>query len=163
MNVRRAAVALLGAATLSACGTTIERNGGGLPYTMPDGTTANIGVILPGVYADGRPNDKVVHYYYKHLNSGGWGPVLTTPAVFENTWVKLREVSISYRFPKAWRTKFFQNLDLSIVARDLAYLYNSLPDHLNPEGVNGSGNAQGIEFGALPGMRSFGVTLGAGF
>lgn len=143
--------------------TTIERNGGGLPYTMPDGTTANIGVILPGVYDDGRPNDKVVHYYYKHLNSGGWGPVLTTPAVFENTWVKLREVSISYRFPKAWRTKFFQNLDLSIVARDLAYLYNSLPDHINPEGVNGSGNAQGIEFGALPGMRSFGVTLGAGF
>lgn len=143
--------------------TTIERNGGGLPYTRPDGSTANIGVILPGVYADGRPNDKVVHYYYKYLNSGGWGPVLTTPAVFENTWVKLREISLSYRLPQAWKTKVFQNLELTLVARDLAYLYNSLPDHLNPEGVNGSGNAQGIEFGALPGMRSFGLTLGAGF
>lgn len=143
--------------------TLIERNGGGLPYTRPDGTTANVGVILPGVYADGTPNDKVVHYYYKHLNSGGWGPVLTTPAVFENTWVKLREVSVSYRFPKAWRTKVFQNLEISLVGRDLAYLYSSLPDKINPEGVNGSGNAQGIEFGALPGMRSFGLTLGAGF
>lgn len=143
--------------------TLVERNGGGLPYTMPDGTTANIGTILPGVHADGRPNEKVVHYYYKHLNAGGWGPVLTTPAVFENTWVKLREVSIAYRFPKAWRTKAFQNLELSLVGRDLAYLYSSLPDRINPEGVNGSGNAQGIEFGALPGMRSFGLTFGASF
>jgi iron complex outermembrane receptor protein len=143
--------------------TLLERDGGGLPYTRPDGSTANIGVILPGVYSDGRPNDKVVHYYYKYLNSGGWGPVLTTPDVFENTWVKLRELSISYRIPKAWRTKVFQNLEISLVGRDLAYLYSSLPDRINPEGVNGSGNAQGIEFGALPGMRSFGLTLGAAF
>jgi iron complex outermembrane recepter protein len=143
--------------------TLIERNGGGLPYTRPDGTVANIGVVLPGVYADGTPNDKVVHYYYKYLNSGGWGPVLTTPSVFENTWVKLREVSISYRLPKKWGGKVFQNLQIALVGRDLAYLYSSLPDKINPEGANGSGNAQGIEFGALPGMRSFGLTLGAGF
>lgn len=143
--------------------TLIERNGGGLPYTRPDGSTANIGVVLPGVYADGTPNNKVVHYYYKHLNAGGWGPVLTTPAVLENTWVKLREVSLSYRLPRAWRTKVFQNLEITLVGRDLAYLYSSLPDKINPEGVNGSGNAQGIEFGALPGMRSFGLTFGAGF
>jgi iron complex outermembrane receptor protein len=119
--------------------------------------------VLPGVYADGTPNDKVVHYYYKYLNSGGWGPVLTTPSVFDNTWVKLREVSISYRLPKKWGGKVFQNLQIALVGRDLAYLYSSLPDNINPEGANGSGNAQGIEFGALPGMRSFGLTLGAGF
>ncbi len=143
--------------------TLLERNGGGLPFTRPDGTVANIGVILPGVFADGTPNDKIVHYYYKYLNAGGWGPVVTTPSVFENTWVKLREVSLTYRFPKSWRTKVFQNLEISLVGRDLAYLYSSLPDKINPEGANGSGNAQGIEFGALPGMRSFGVTVGAGF
>ncbi len=143
--------------------TLIERNGGGLPYTSPDGTVSNIGVILPGVYANGTPNDKVVHYYYQHLNSGGWGPVLTTPAIFENTWVKLREVMISYRFPKLKNNRVFQSLDLTLVGRDLAFLYTTLPDRINPEGANGSGNAQGIEFGALPGMRSFGLTLSAGF
>lgn len=143
--------------------TIIERKGGGLPFTRPDGSVANIGVILPGVYADGTSNDKVVHYYYKYLNAGGWGPVLTTPSVFENTWIKLREVSVSYRFPRLKNNKIFQNLELSLVGRDLAYLYSTLPDHINPEGVNGSGNAQGIEFGALPGMRSFGMTLSAGF
>jgi hypothetical protein len=88
---------------------------------------------------------------------------LTTPSVFENTWIKLREVSVSYRFPRLKNNKIFQNLELSLVGRDLAYLYSTLPDHINPEGVNGSGNAQGIEFGALPGMRSFGMTLSAGF
>ena len=143
--------------------TLIERQGGGLPYVRPDGSTANIGVILNGVHSDGTPNDKVVHYYYKYLNAGGWGPVLTTPAVFENTWVKLREVSLTYDLPRAWRTKVFQNLELTLVGRDLAYLFTTLPDRINPEGANGSGNAQGIEFGALPGMRSFGLTLNASF
>lgn len=142
-----------------------ERNGLGLPYTRPDGTISNAGVILPGVYANGAENDKIVHYYYKYLNSGGWGPVLTTPGVFENTWVKLREISLTYQFPrlqgKAANT--FQNLGISLVGRDLAYLYSSLPDQINPEGANGSGNAQGIEFGALPGMRSLGLTLTAQF
>jgi iron complex outermembrane receptor protein len=143
--------------------TLYERNGGGLRYVRPDSSIANIGVILNGVHSDGTPNDKVVHYYYKYLNAGGWGPVLTTPAVFENTWVKLREVSLTYDLPRAWRTKVFQNLELTLVGRDLAYLFTTLPDRINPEGANGSGNAQGIEFGALPGMRSFGLTLNASF
>ena len=143
--------------------TLLERDGGGLPFTRPDGSVANIGVVLAGVHADGSANETVVHYYYKYLNAGGWGPVLTTPSVFENTWVKLREVSISYRFPKKWGGRVFQNLELSLVGRDLAYLFTTLPDQINPEGANGSGNAQGIEFGALPAMRSFGLTLGAGF
>ena len=70
-----------------------EREGGGLPYTDPDGNTSNIGIILDGVYEDGTPNDKVVHYYYKYLpNAGGWGKFLSTPGIIENSWVKMREI-----------------------------------------------------------------------
>ncbi|MEZ4849692.1 MAG: hypothetical protein R3B93_13975 [Bacteroidia bacterium] len=59
--------------------TLIERQGGGLPYTDPDGVNRNVGVILDGVYENGVPNDKVVHYYFKYIpNAGGWGRFLQT-------------------------------------------------------------------------------------
>lgn len=145
--------------------TTWERDGNGLPYTDEDGQTRNVGVILPGVHADGSQNDKVVHYYYKYLNQGGWGRVATTPAVMENSWVKLREVQLTYEFSDALtkRTKYFQNLSLALTARDLFFLYDTAPDNINPEGNITSGNGQGLEFATLPGARSFGITLQAYF
>ena len=146
--------------------TLVEREGGGLPYTDPDGNVRNVGVILDGVYEDGTPNDKVVHYLFKYIpNAGGWGHWLTTPGVLENSWIKLREVSITYRFPAQLtaKTKLFQDLSLSLIGRDLAYLYTSLPDSINPEGNNGSGNAQGLEWASFPGMRSLGFAINASF
>ncbi len=146
--------------------TLIERDGGGLPYTDPAGNTSNIGIILDGVYADGTPNDKVVHYYYKYLpNAGGWGKLLSTPGIVENTWVKMREISLSYTFPynMIQKTKIFQGLTLSIVGRDLFYIYTTLPDNINPEGIMGSGNAQGFEWASMPSSRSFTFAISAKF
>ncbi len=142
--------------------TLLERDGGGLPYTDPEGNVRNVGVILDGVYADGSPNDKVVHYYYKYLpNAGGWGKFVSTPGILENTWVKMREISLSYKLPPnvLKKMKVFQSLTLSVVGRDLFYIYTTLPDKINPEGVIGSGNAQGFEWASFPGTRSF--TFGA--
>ncbi|MHC1775458.1 MAG: SusC/RagA family TonB-linked outer membrane protein [Lentimicrobium sp.] len=142
--------------------TLIERDGGGLPYTDPDGITRNVGVILEGVYEDGTPNDKVVNYLYKYLpNAGGWGKFVSTPGILENTWVKMREISISYDLPSSLlkRIKVFQSLTFSVVGRDLFYIYTTLPDKINPEGIMGSGNAQGFEWASFPGTRSF--TFGA--
>ncbi|HPE55724.1 MAG TPA: hypothetical protein PK904_04935, partial [Bacteroidales bacterium] len=146
--------------------TLLERDGGGLPYTDEDGVTRNVGVILPGVYADGTPNDKVVHYYFKYMpNAGGWGHFLSTPGIVENTWVKFREISLTYNFPRKLidKTKVFQNLSVSIVGRDLFYLYTTLPDNINPEGINGAGNAQGLEWASLPGVRSISFGINASF
>lgn len=146
--------------------TLLEREGGGLPYTDPDGKTSNIGVVLDGVYADGTPNSKVVHYYFKYIpNKGGWGHFLTTPGILDNTWVKLREVSLTYKFPRKFneKVKVFQDLTIALVGRDLFYLYTSLPDRINPEGSNGSGNAQGLEWASFPGTRSYGLNLNASF
>ncbi len=142
-----------------------ERDGGGLPYTTPDGTATKWGVILPGVYDDGSPNTTVVHYYYKYMQYGVWssGPNnsqwVHRTGVLNDTWYKLREVSINYAIPTALvrKTKALQAASISLVGRDLFYIHSSLPDHINPEGVNGAGNAQGIEFASLPGVRSMGV------
>ncbi len=143
-----------------------ERDGNGLPFTSPDGTTSNIGIILPGVQADGTPNDQVVHYYYKYLpNAGGWGKILTTPGILDNTWVKMRELSLSYQVPakSMARLPFFQGLDVSLVGRDLFYFYSSIPDNINPEGISGSGNAQGLEWAAFPNMLSVSLRVSAQF
>ncbi len=154
---------VIGLQTGQAPETLLERDGGGLPYTDPDGITRNVGVILPGVYEDGTPNDKVVHYYYKYMpNAGGWGKFISTPGIYENTWVKMREVMLSYTLPAAFtkRTNIFQRLTLSLVGRNLFYIYTTLPNNINPEGLIGSGNAQGLEWASYPGTRSisFGVT-----
>ena len=143
-----------------------EREGGGLPFEDPAGNVRNVGVILDGVYENGATNDQVVHYLFKYIpNIGGWGHWLTRPGVLENSWIKLREVALTYTFPETLiaKAKIFQSLSISVVGRDLAYLYTSLPDNINPEGSNGSGNAQGLEWASFPGMRSFGLNLNVGF
>lgn len=148
-----------------------ERDGGGLAYTTPDGTATKWGVILPGVYDDGTVNNTVVHYYYKYMQYGVWssGPNnsqwVHSSGVMNDTWYKLREVSINYTIPSRIirKTRAFQGATVSLVGRDLFYLYSSLPDHINPEGMNGAGNAQGIEFASLPGARSVGAQVRLSF
>lgn len=141
-----------------------ERNGGGLAYTYPDGTTANHGVILDGVFADGKPNTDVVHYMYKYAGiSQGWSNVKMprSEGIFENSWAKLRELTITYSLPSriVKRTRIFQGLDVSLIGRNLFYLYSSLPDNLNPEAINGIGNGQGIQWAQYPAMRDFGFSI----
>lgn len=148
-----------------------ERDGGGVAYTTPDGTSTKWGVVLPGVYSDGTVNTTAVHYYYKYMQYGVWssGPQgnnwIHSTGILTDTWYKLRELSVTYAIPYdlVKKTKALQALTVSLVGRDLFYLYSSLPDHINPEGSNGAGNAQGIEFASLPGVRSVGVQIRASF
>lgn len=147
--------------------TLYERDGNGLPYYDAEGNfLGNYGVILNGAHTDGTINDEVVHYYYKYMpNMGGWGNYLTTPGILDNTWIKMRELSLTYTVPKKIlnKQKVFQDLQLSIVGRDLFYIYKTLPDNINPEGTIGTGNAQGLEYASYPGTRSVIFSLKASF
>ena len=144
-----------------------ERDGGGLPFTTPDGTATKWGVVLPGVYPDGTVNSTVVHYYYKYMGYGVWssGPDnqnwIHSTGVRDDNWVKLRELSVNYLIPVKYvqKSKVFQSASVSLVGRDLFYIYSSLPNRVNPEGMNGAGNAQGIEFASLPSFRSLSAQL----
>jgi iron complex outermembrane receptor protein len=145
-----------------------ERDGHGLPFTFPDGSKANVGVILPGVTPNGKVNTAVVNSWWKYAgNYQSWDniPVVRSNSVFTNSWGKLRELALTYRIPAKLvnRTHVFQSLSVSLIGRDLFYLFTTLPDKLNPEGVSGTSNVQGIQFGELPGVRSFGFSVKAGF
>ncbi|MBR5604613.1 MAG: SusC/RagA family TonB-linked outer membrane protein [Bacteroidales bacterium] len=144
--------------------TLYEREGNGLPLYDAEGNfLGNYGVVLPGVQVnpetgDVTENEQVVHYYYKYMpNYGGWGNYLTTPGIVDNTWIKMREITLSYTFPERilQKLKVFQNASISVTGRDLFYIYKSLPDNINPEGTLGTGNAQGLEYGSFPMTRSF--------
>jgi iron complex outermembrane recepter protein len=118
------------------------------------------------VHEDGTPNTTVVHYYYKYMpNAGGWGKFVSTPGILENTWVKMREITFAYTLPSKVldRSKVFQSLTLSFTGRDLFYIYTTLPDKINPEGIMGAGNAQGFEWASFPGTRSWVFGLSASF
>jgi iron complex outermembrane receptor protein len=77
----------------------------------------------------------------------------------------MREISINYMLPESWvkKTRVFQSATVSLLGRNLFYIYNSLPDNINPEGVNGVGNAQGIEFASLPMCRTLGFQVRVSF
>lgn len=157
-----------------------ERNGGGLSYTTPDGQKTNWGVLLPGKFSDGTQNDNVVMYYYKYMQYGVWSSTMVPNAdgisvpgsdwidggsVFKDNWIKMQEIDINYSIPDNWvrKTKIFQAASVSLVGRDLFYLYSALPFNINPEGSNGAGNAQGIEFASLPSYRSLGFRVRLSF
>jgi iron complex outermembrane receptor protein len=141
-----------------------ERDGGGLAYTYPDNTTANHGVILDGVFADGKENTQVVQYMWKYAGQyEAWSNVKMprSNAIFTNSWAKLRELSLSYNVPAKFikKTKVIQGLSVSFVGRNLFYFFTTLPDHLNPEAINGIGNGQGVQWSEFPGTRDLGFAL----
>ncbi|TNE67974.1 MAG: SusC/RagA family TonB-linked outer membrane protein [Bacteroidetes bacterium] len=84
--------------------------------------------------------------------------------VFDASFIKLREISLGYDFPKAWfANSFIQGLRLSAYGRNLALLKSNVP-HIDPETAFDSANAmQGIEFGQLPSARTMGLTINAQF
>ncbi len=84
-------------------------------------------------------------------------------AIFDGSFVKLREVSFGYTLPKAVLSKLkLQNAKLSLVGRNLAILFKNSP-HIDPEVDRFGGNQQGFAYGELPNSRSMGVNLSVAF
>lgn len=83
--------------------------------------------------------------------------------VYDASFVKLREVSIGYSLPQSLiGSTPFTTVSLNLIGRNLAILHKNVP-HLDPEAaVTGSGNIQGYEGGAIPSLRSYGVSLRLG-
>jgi TonB-linked SusC/RagA family outer membrane protein len=124
------------------------------------------GVVGNGVMADGAggfvPNNVVVSA--KSFNQSSYSNSIEESAIFDATYVKLRQVSIGYTFPKEWLDHTaVTDIKFSVVARNLAILYKAAP-HIDPETGFSSSNAnQGMEFGQIPSARSYGFNLSVKF
>lgn len=120
--------------------------------------------IEPGVIIDkdgnSRPNDvpvKDMETYWEHIGktSNAEG------SIFDASYVKLREITLSYSFPRQWFNKaFVKSLQIGFEARNLWTIKSHVP-HIDPE-VNLYGPAslgEGVEYYNIPSTRSFGFNL----
>ncbi|HNC30362.1 MAG TPA: hypothetical protein PKX08_10175, partial [Cyclobacteriaceae bacterium] len=81
------------------------------------------------------------------------------------SYIKLRELSLTYTFPKSWLQKTpFGNVSVGAVGRNL-WLHTAKNNHvIDPEASTfGTGNAQGYEFYGIPTQASYGFNLRATF
>ncbi len=154
---------------------------GGMNWTDGDGNSRNDGLVIDGVSSDqpiynedtesysyttsGANTTVIPARWYWAVQSSGWGAGSpTTNAIYENSWVRLTELSLAYNLPKSIVSKIhLQNLSLSVFARNLAYLYKTAPDNINPSGGLNPGKVRGIEFGSSPITRQFGFGLKTSF
>lgn len=117
------------------------------------------GLVVPGVLADGSQNTKNIsaETYWNGISG------ITEAWMYDATNIRLRELSLGYSFPKSMLSKTpFTGLKLSFVARNLFMIYSKTKG-FDPEAAYTSGNAQGIEYGSMPTMRSLGFNLNVAF
>ena len=121
------------------------------------------GVILPGVTADGKPNTKRVNGDVGDETLFGVFGYYRNPAkafVYDASYVKLREVVLTYSLPNSIldKTKVFKGIDLSIFGRNLWIIHKNMP-YSDPEELLSSGNIQGYQSGAYPTTRTIGFNV----
>ncbi len=116
------------------------------------------GMILPGVDADGNPN--TVRLETSDGTDGLFGYLgsATSSYVYDASYIKLREVTIGYTFPKKALGNTFQELYLGFSGTNLWIIDKNLPD-ADPEAGLSSGNLQGFQSGVLPTTRNFAFNL----
>lgn len=126
--------------------------------TLADGG----GLIVDGVYADGTPNttrvagdDYRVFGYSRNPNS---------TFIYDASYVKLREVVLSYSIPQKTMQKanWIYGATFSLVGSNLWIIAKNLP-YADPEASQSSGNIQGWQSGVMPTVRQIGFTVNLQF
>ena len=108
------------------------------------------------VTLEGRRIEDVKGFY--KLVGGRAG--VTEYYMYDATNIRLREMSLSYALPKQLvrRTRVFSAVSVSLVARNLFFIYNASP--FDPDLVLSTGNDnQGIDVYGMPTVRSVGFNI----
>jgi hypothetical protein len=115
-------------------------------------------IYQDAVFEDGTANDVYVpafrwgrYWYYNNSPTARY--------VFDASYVKLRELSLSYALPASvLGDSFIRGVDISLVGRNL-WIISKNVEHFDPEVILTSGNQQGIEQGAYPSVKTVGVNV----
>ena len=169
-----------------------DKEHGGLTWTSKfpecNGVTFEDGVILEGVFApgttatgiDGKAHDisgmthqeavdagiiEPTHASAYHVFRNAWGEgTINDDWVHKLSYIALRDITLSYRMPKTIASKIgAKNLGVSLSARNLGYIYNSLPNNVHPESVRGNRAAEFRIRGYEPYVANYTFTINAEF
>lgn len=122
-------------------------------YIVGDGVVKN----TDGSYSPNTEQVLVTDYYAKYYRRAN-----VESNSFDASYIKLREISLSYSLPKKFIQKTgLENLSFSIYGRDLA-VWSDFPLY-DPEtaSIEGSSLIPGVEMGQMPSTASVGFTLKA--
>jgi TonB-linked SusC/RagA family outer membrane protein len=123
------------------------------------------GVLYPGVQADGSPNT-----IYAANTDGGGATAYGYPAnppramyIYDGSYVKLREVALTFGLPNALvaKTRAFKSIDISLIGRNLWIIHKNMK-YQDPEEGLGSGllaGAGGYQTGAYPAVKNYGFNV----
>jgi hypothetical protein len=123
------------------------------------------GIILKGVNAsDGKPNTTRIDE--SDINSGNYSYSSAygesdRAYVYDASYVKLRELAITYSLPAKMITKigFLKGIDIALTGRNLWIIHKNVP-YADPEQGQASGNASmGFQQGVYPTMRTIGCNV----
>jgi TonB-linked SusC/RagA family outer membrane protein len=87
------------------------------------------------------------------------GQGVAAPFIYDASYIKLRDVTISYSLPKIITKKLgISALSVGLVARNPLIISKHIPN-IDPDSNYYNGNGQGLELGSLPSKRAFGFNL----
>ena len=132
-------------------------------YSVPLAGVEPQGFVESGINeTTGQPNTVPVDPIYRWYNI--WAKEIGTEWMLDATNVRLREMVFSYAMPKTLLNKTpFTDIRISLVGRNLFFLYNAMND-IDPESGYNSGNTGGgFEHNAIPTTRSMGFNINIGF
>ncbi|WP_316636237.1 SusC/RagA family TonB-linked outer membrane protein [uncultured Flavobacterium sp.] len=136
--------------------TGVVNSGVGVITNPVDGTKTVIANTVPTVNTNNLPSTGPGAY----SNNYGYLAAPAKAFIYDASYVKLREVSISYNFPKRMFEGTFVNAaTLSLLGSNLWIISKNLP-YADPESGLSSGNkSRGYSVGSLPTTRDIGFNL----
>ena len=120
------------------------------------------GFYAPGVIDNGdgtyRKNDIAIdpQTYWESVSRNA-----PSMFIYDNSYVKCREITFGYTFPEKTLGKFVKGLNVSFVARNPFIIWKNIPNIDPDSGYNTSG--MGLEYGSLPSRRSYGLNVNMKF
>jgi len=139
-----------------------DANGEVLPES---GGIINSGVIpiydASGDITGYEENSQVIRANW--YGTDGYGVSPNARFVYDASYLKLRELSLTYILPKEMLGKsFFKGASVTLVGSNIWIIYKNLPD-ADPEAGLSSGNLQGFQSGVMPTTRNFGININLQF
>ena len=116
-------------------------------------------IVDKGVKQDGTENTTAITPY--QFWSNNYSSKVSEANVFDATFVKLREMVLSYQMPQRWfKNCFIGSLALGVEGRNLWLMKSNVP-HIDPEtNIFGpSAVGSGVEYSAIPTTRSWGFNI----
>ncbi|HEX7411902.1 MAG TPA: hypothetical protein VF298_07155, partial [Bacteroidales bacterium] len=136
--------------------TYVDPNDHSKGYASNSGGFINDGV---NVAADGTSTENHTRIAANNYGAMGYVRLPNKAFVYDATYVKLRQISLSYSIPSSVLKKtFITGVTLTAVASNVWIIFKNLP-YADPESGLGAGNLQGYSIGSLPSTRDFSLNL----